>query len=42
MNFEIVVGIPLLIKANNIRYTEYARGSPRAYRNPQNGISIST
>ena len=29
-------------KGYNIRYTEYTRSSPQGYRNPQNGIYIST
>ena len=32
----------IVYKDNNIRYIEYTKSSPRGYRNPQNGIDIST
>ena len=32
----------IAVKGYNIMYTDYNRNFPRGYRNPQNGIYIST
>ncbi|QHB09849.1 hypothetical protein SCEN_K00800 [Saccharomyces cerevisiae] len=42
VNFEIIVGIPMLIKAVILCIQNILEVSPRGYRHPQKGIDIST